>query len=238
LKALRLACLRLLRTCAAGAPAAVLVCAVGAANAEDTTPISRAETLLFMTPHLEEVKPPARLHYTFLKTGTLEKGFSDTVDIDITAEASGGKKGSTNFFSGEHKIHYPEVEHVQGNPVLLFYLEREIREMSRLTGGVAEHFRRRIRTALAESARIKNVDIQFQGRTLKAQQIEISPYVTDPNRPKFDRLADKEYFFVLCDEIPGDVYELRGLVRAPNGSSSDEPVVDETLKFSSAGAPK
>jgi hypothetical protein len=222
---------------AAATLAFVLASSVGGARA-DPTPISQAETLLFMTPHLKEVKPPSRLHYAFRKQGTLEKAFSDTVDIDITAEPDGGKKGVATFFSGERQIKYPEVEHAEGNPVLMFYLEREIREMSRLTGGRPDYFKKRIREALAESAQIKDVDIQLGGRTMHARQITISPYGSDPLRERFERLATKQYVFTMCDTIPGVVYEMQSVVRAASGSSKDEAVIDETLTFTAAGAPK
>jgi len=229
---------------AAAALALALLCALVAAKADPTAekaepaPISKAETLLFMTPHLKELQPPSRLHYAFRKQGTLEKGFSDTVDIDITREPDGGKKGVVRFFSGERQIKYPNVDHPEGNPVLLFYLEREIREMSRLTGGRPDYFKKRIRMALADSAQIKDVDIQLGGRTMHAQQITISPYGSDPLRERFERLSAKQYVFTICDTVPGVVYQMRGVVAAPSGTSKDEAVIDETLTFTSAGKPE
>jgi hypothetical protein len=214
-----------------------LLCGVGGARA-DPTAISKAETLLFMTPHLKELRSPSRLHYAFHKQGTLEKGFSDTVDIDITGAPDGSKNGVARFFSGQRQIKYPQVDHAEGNPVLLFYLERETREMSRLTGGRPDYFKKRIRMALAESAQIKDVDIQFGGRTMRAQQITISPYGSDPLRGRFERLATKQYVFTMCDTIPGGVYEMRGVVPATTGASKDEAVIDETLTFTSAGTPE
>jgi hypothetical protein len=222
---------------AAAALTFALLFGLGSARA-DPTPISQAETLLFMTPHLKALQPPSRLHYTFQKQGTLEKGFSDTVDVDITGEPDGTRKSAVRFFSGQRQIKYEGVEHAEGNPVLLFYLEREIREMSRLTGGNQNHFRQRIRTALAEAAQIEDVDIRFGGRTMRAQQITVSPYDTDPNRGRFERLATKQYVFTICETIPGAVYEMRGVVAAASGSSKDEAVIDETLTFTSAGAPE
>jgi hypothetical protein len=214
-----------------------LVCGLGGARA-DPTAISQAETLLFMTPHLKELRLPSRLHYAFRKQGTLEKGFSDTVDIDIKGEPDGSKKGVARFFSGARQIKYPDVDHAEGNPVLLFYLEREIREMSRLTGGRPDYFKKRIRAALAESAQIKDIDIHVGGRTMRAQQITISPYGSDPLRERFERLATKQYVFTICDTIPGVVYEMRGVVPTASGSSKDEAVIDEMLTFTSAGTPE
>jgi hypothetical protein len=218
---------------AAEVAAAALLLGIAAAQA-DPVPISQAETMLFMTSHLEDVKPPSRLHYAFRKSGSLEQGFSDTVDLDITGAADGSRSGSVHFFSGARRIDYPEQSHIEGNPVLLFYLERELSEMQRLTGGQANHFRKRIRSALADSAQIKDVDIRFDGRTIRARQITISPYDTDPNREKFVRLATKQYTFTLSDAIPGRIYQLRSYVPAASGSPKDEAVLEETLTFKSA----
>jgi hypothetical protein len=214
-----------------------MMLAVAGARAE-ATPISRAETLLFMSPHLKEVQAPSRLRYEFRKSGSLEKGFSDTVEVDITAAPDGNKKGVAHFFSGERKIDYPPVEQAEGNPVLLFYLEREIREMSRLTGGAPNHFRKMIRSALADSAQIKDTEIHFGGRAMRAQQITISPYAADEFRDRYPRLISKQYVFTVCDTIPGTVYQIRGLVPAAAEAAQGEPIMDETLTFTSAGAPQ
>jgi hypothetical protein len=225
------------RTGCAAALCIALLFGPGTARA-DTSDISRAETLLFMTPHLKDVQPPSRLHYAFQKSGTLEESFSDTVDIDITRQPDGGKKSAVRFFSGARQVNYPEIEHVEGNPVLLFYLEREIREMSRLTGGKPNYFKHRIRAALAESAKIKDIDIHVGARTMRAQQITISPYESDPDRARYERLATKLYVFTICETIPGVVYELRGYVPAASASPDSQVVIDETMTFKSAGAPQ
>jgi hypothetical protein len=223
----------------AAAVVVVLACGPGAANA-DPTPISRAETLLFMTPHLKDVQPPRRLHYAFHKSGTLEQGFSETVDVDITTGPDGKRKTAMRSFSSGGPVSSPEFENAETNPVLLFYLDREVSEMRRLTNGSTFHFSKQIRLALAESAQIKNVDIHFGGRTLRAQQITISPYESDPYRDRYpdQRLMAKRYIFTICDGIPGIVYEVRGVVLAPGGPPEGEAVIDETLTFASAGAPE
>ena len=220
------------------AAALCLACLAPGSAQADPQPISQAETLLFMTYHLKDLQTPSRLHYAFSKVGTLEKGFSDSVDVDVTDEADGSKKGVTRFLSGTRQIKFPEVSHAEGNPVVLYYLEREIREMARLTGGSANHFRQRIRAALAESAQIKNVDIRFDGQTIAAQQITIAPYESDPNRDRFERLATKQYVFTLSDQIPGRIYRMRGHLPVAGQSAKGAAVLDETLTFQSAKPPK
>ena len=241
-RALRAAALALAQLLGLGAAVADPVPAPpvdpGAAPQAEQQPISQAETLLFMTNHLKELQTPSRLHYAFRKRGTLEQGFSDTVDLDVTSEADGSRKGTSRFFSGKRKIKYPDVDHAEGNPVLMYYLERDIREMSRLTGGRPDYFKKRIRVALAGAAQINEVDIKLDGRTLHAQQVTISPYESDPMSDRFKGLVGKRYVFVLCDAVPGGVYKIEGVVAAASGSSKEEPVIDETLTFRSAGKPQ
>ncbi len=211
-----------------------LLCRPGLAHA-DPVPISPAETMLFMTPHLQEVQPPSRLHYAFRKSGTLEKGFSETVDVDVTTGPDGKRQTAVRAFSSAGQVSSPELEQAETNPALLFYLEREVGEMTRLTRGSTFHFTKQIRIALAESAQIQDVEIEFGGRKLRARQITISPYKSDPYADRYpdQRLMAKQYVFTICETIPGRLYQVRGVVPATSG----EAVIDETLTFTSAGAP-
>ena len=113
--------------------------ATPAAGAQDT--VSAAEKLLFQTDHLKNVAPPATLSYAFRKAGSEETGFDDTVELRVRA-LNGAKQVSVTFLSAERRTACPEVTRAEGNPVLLCFLERDIREMQRLTGGKSGYFRR------------------------------------------------------------------------------------------------
>jgi hypothetical protein len=187
-----------------------------------------------MSNHLAAVAVPRRLHYQFRKSGSLEGGFEDTVDIDVTPGAEAGTKdGSARFFSGERRLPYPPVEHAEGNPVLLFFLEREIREMSRLTGGKADYFRKRIRMALADHFDAREIRVKVGDDLVDATQIVIAPYLDDPNRARFEKLATKTYVFTISDRVPGAVYQIEG--RVPSRNEGAPMVLDETLTFVSTG---
>ncbi|HEX7155661.1 MAG TPA: hypothetical protein VF229_00505 [Burkholderiaceae bacterium] len=208
--------------------------AAAPAREEAPQPISRAETLLFMSNHLAALAVPRRLHYEFRKSGSLEAGFEDTVDIDVTPGAEAGTRdGSARFFSGDRRVPYPTVEHVEGNPVLLFYLEREIREMSRLTGGKPDYFRKRIRMALADHFDVREIQVQVASGLVDATQIVISPYLDDPNRARFENLATKTYVFTISDRVPGTIYQVEG--RVPASDKGSAAVLVETLTFVSSG---
>lgn len=200
--------------------------ATPAAGAQDT--VSAAEKLLFQTDHLKNVAPPATLSYAFRKAGSEETGFDDTVELRVRA-LDGAKQASVTFLSAERRTACPEVTRAEGNPVLLCFLERDIREMQRLTGGKSGYFRRAIRLALARSARVARTRLSFGGRELAANEITVIPYAEDPLRDRIGKYATKTYVFTLSAEVPGGVHSVRSFVPSPEGTSNDAPLLDERL---------
>ncbi|MGH8710530.1 MAG: hypothetical protein ACREVA_04335 [Burkholderiales bacterium] len=195
---------------------------------------SDAEKLLFETDHLKKFTKPAKLHYTFVKSGTLEQSFQDEVEISIVKiMPDGGKNVTTEFLSGSNKIKFPPMEEAKGNPVLLYFLERDIREMKRLTGGKSPYFKRRIRIALTDHAEVRPVKIVYGGNEVIGKEIKITPYVNDELKERFGKHVGKYYLFTLSDKIPGEVYQLRSVTpdKQSGGSGKKQPLIEETITF-------
>jgi len=63
--------------------------------------LSPAERALFMTDHLAALRPPARLQYTFRKSGSLEAGFEDRVAVTLQAQpAQTAAPPAPSFWAG------------------------------------------------------------------------------------------------------------------------------------------
>lgn len=197
--------------------------------AEPSAPISEAEKAVFTDSHLSGIEPPTTLHYRWVRSGTAEPPINDTVAITLKPKAGGGccnVEGS--FGTGPRALTLPAIDEAQSNPVILYFLEHDVREMQRLTRGQQAHFRRRIRLALAESASVKDTTFKHAGRALPAKEVRITPYVTDPSRNRFERYALKEYAFVLAPGVPGTVAQMR--TRVPGvGAVDAPPLIEETV---------
>jgi hypothetical protein len=205
--------------------AATLFAAASAFSAEDYSP---AERLLFMTNQFVKLKPPLTLTYSYTKGGSLEEGFDDKVKIALRAQASGKCcTANTEFLSGARRLSLPEVEAAEANPVILYFLERDIREMSRLTKGQSSYFRKRIRMAVYEGAKIDALNLPYKGKTVAARKIVVAPYAQDPLRVRFEKLAAKQYEFTLSDAVPGGVYAMRAYVTAPTAGAA--PILEEEM---------
>jgi hypothetical protein len=214
----------------------VMVMAMTSASpalAEDFSPTERA---LFMTPHLSKLKPPTTLRYRYRKTGSLEEGIEDQVQLTLRAQANGTCcVATTQFLTGAKNLSLPEVEAAQGNPVILYFLERDIREMQRLTKGQANYFRKRIRMAASLQSTVKDVSLQWAGREVAGREITLTPYLDDPLRVRFEKLANKEYVFTLSDAVPGGLVAMR--TRVAGASAQAPPLLVEEL-WAEGAAPR
>lgn len=197
--------------------------------AADPSEFSRAEKLVFVEHQLANVKAPAALRYTYVKSGSLEPGFEDEVRIDVKRKGKVCCTVQGNFLSGERKMALPEIEEAQANPVILYFLERDIREMERVTKGKSGYFRKRIRMTMVDEAKVRDTKVGYDGREVDAQEVSLTPYETDPLRARFEKYAQKRYTFVLSSGVPGGVYQVRTAI--PGALPSDAPVLEEVMTF-------
>lgn len=190
---------------------------------------SQAEELLFETDHLQQIKEPEVLLYSYEKKGSLETAFQDQVKISIDkVKPDGFKAVSSEYLTGDNTQKFAPLEQATGNPVLLFFLERDIHEMQRLTKGQWRYFQKQIRTALADDAEVRPIKFLFNGKDVEGKEIRITPYVSAPEKVRFEKFANKQYFFKLSDAVPGGIYQIRAVVPAAAGT---EPLMEETLTF-------
>ena len=211
-----------------GAGAALALALLLPAPAPAANDFSAAEQALFIDNQMAALRPPATLHYVFRKTGSLEEAFDDTVDVLLTAQPDGTCcAASAKFFTGARQVPQPAVEGVQGNPAIFYFLERDIKEMERLTKGKANYFRKRIRMAVYQGAVIRNITLPYRGQHVAVSEISISPYLDDPNRSRYEKLANKTYVFLMAKAVPGGLYGIRARIDA--ASAALPPLMAEEM---------
>lgn len=199
---------------------------------------SAAERLLFMSPQLAALRPPATLRYSLRKTGSMEAGFEDTVSVVLGAQRDASCcTARAEFMTGARRLALPEIESAQSNPVVMYFLEHDVREMQRLTKGSQNHFRKRIRMAVYNAATVSEVRLQYRGREIAGRMISFSPYLDDPNRPRYEKLARKEYRFLLAEAVPGGVFGIQTRVPpAAEAGGEAAPLLSEELWLEGAQA--
>ena len=193
-----------------------------------------AEIKLWKDNHLKNITSPTSLYYEFEKIGTYEEGFSDSVYLKIVELNDNGTKNTVlDFFTAERKQTIPQgnTTNVIGNPVLGIYMNGDVYDMARITGGKRNryrHFLKQIKVALRETAKVEPITFTYNGKEYNGEKIFFSPYVNDPHRREFEQFADKYYELIFSDEIPGKLYKIMTLVK-DKINETDEPLVQETL---------
>jgi len=207
-----------------------------AARADDAAPppLSPAQIALFESDHLKNIQHPDRLEYRFSReagSDALDKaggGYVDRVELDLRPRDDSKKDVWVVFLSGEHHVPFPPLSGFQGNPVLMFFLERDVSEMQQHLGGAASYFRRRLREAFLDRAQVKPVEVTRDGTTVPGTEITLTPFTDDPRIAGFPGVKDKIYRFVLSEGVPGGIYEIASEVP---GEAGQAPSVRETMIF-------
>jgi len=194
--------------------------------------ISPAEQQLFLSNHFQGAPADIMLRYRYVRAGSLEAARSGDIKVAVSPSktAPGQRQMHFEYSSPGEEMELPDRDDASGNPVILFFLEQDVRQMQRLTGGQAAYFRKGVRMALANAARIAPISFEYAGKTVKGEQITVQPFATDPLRRRFERLADKVYTFTLSPEVPGTVYRLHAI--AQGAQEAGPPLLEETLTLS------
>lgn len=194
---------------------------------------SEMNNMLFDKAHLKNIDQPGTLVYHYNKESFVEDSREDSIKVAVSNIRNTGRRDlDFEFFTNEYKRPYMAMENQRGNGVFVLFLEFDVHEMKRLTGGEWRYFQRKLRWAFSEGADKKEVDIDYNGKKLKGVQYIVQPYVNDPKNSRYKLYANKYYIFTLSEDIPGEIYKVRTVV--PDGKTwqeGDPVLVDESVTF-------
>lgn len=174
---------------------------------------SEAEHLLFRHEHLSNIQGPRMLRYRYLEEAEGQPAAGDHAVLTLAPDAAGRCcDAHADYLSGPNAVQLPDIPGARSNPLLLHFLEGEVRRLQQATRGQAAHFRRRMRLALASEATITDAPIRWGAASVPARSVRIAPFLTDPYRGRFPAQAATEYLFVFSDAVPGGVYQMGAAV--------------------------
>jgi hypothetical protein len=180
------------------------------------------ETLLFSTDHMVGVATPVRLEYRFSCNGP--SPFSDRVILTVTGE--GSRNVVPDYLSDGRHVDFPGVEDAHGNPLLLYFLEHDLREMQRQTQGQTGYFRRVLRRAMGDRGlAIEEGEAPVGGHSVHVRRIVLVPFRGERDAAlRYPRIKEKTYEFVLSTDIPGQIVSLATHVTSDDGKEQSARV--------------
>lgn len=190
-----------------------------------------AEVMLWHADHLANIEQPVSLYYEFVKSGTFEEGFTDSVYLKILElNEDGTKNAMMEFFTAEKKqtVTPGNVTNIKGNPTIGIYMQGDVYEMNRIADGHWRHFQKSIKISLRNDAVVEPTTFKFNGKEYKGEKVHFSPFLKDPHRRDFEKFADKYYEFIFSDDIPGSLYQITTIIH-DRSKEDAEPLILETL---------
>ena len=198
-----------------------------------TTPASAADTVadqIFGARLFDGVREPTHLRYRFEMTGKdIDPPFTSHIDVDVREiKADGGKSVWIKMFDGPNRREYGPMAALDQNPLVLVFLQRDVTQMSNLTGGAAMYFQQQVRKGFAGPAVVEPIELTIGDRKVEGRRVVMKPFAEDPQIERFPQFKDKSYEFVVAEDVPGGVYRLESWVPGPEGQ---KPILQETITF-------
>lgn len=185
---------------------------------EQIDQLSSANRALFVDDTLDNIDEPSRISYDFIHQGKYDEDYNGRVTINVNRIHANGRKDLTfRFLKGRKRIRFPPRYAMHSNPLFMLFLERDAREMNRITGGSTLFFRSRLRHSLG-SAEAEDVRFPFEQKEVEGKRIVIYPFAEGDLSKRFEKYRHKAYVFIMSSEVPGYFYQLQTFTKDEQGS--------------------
>lgn len=220
--------LRSARTLAATASMAILFAT--AALAAPT-----ATELFFERPYLSNVAVGTTLTYAYKHVtaeAKLGDSFEETLEMKVAAPADDPTKRIADVLihRGSKEGEAGPFPTMNGNPIALILLERDVKELAQLTKGSPFYLRNRVREHLS-SGTVTPARFSFDGREVEGWKLTMLPFAEDPNKDKLLELVGRRYEFLFSDAVPGGLYSIDVVTPKADGGAN---IIETSLTLTGA----
>ncbi len=164
--------------------------------------------ILFERPHIASVAPGTDLVYKFERKPSdpkvMGEGFTDDITVKILSDGAPGKKNvRLQIYSGDRARDPQDITDMDGNPMLIVYLDNAVSHFRLLAGGDAAYLKGMFKKSLGDDATITPVKIDYKGQSVDGYRISLTPYINDPAKPRMNGYEGSTFTITLSDKIPG-----------------------------------
>lgn len=206
--------------------------------ASPASAVPTGNQVFFEAPYLMRVAPGTTLNYVYKHVTTkadLGESFEETLDMEVTAPSDDASKriASVEIHRGARESEAGPFPTMNGNPISLVLLERDVKEMAQLSKGSPFYLRNRLRDHLGTGT-VEPASFTFDGKTVEGWKLIMAPFVEDPNKDKLLELANRRYEFLFSDAVPGGLYSIRVVTPAKEGGGN---IIETSLTLTGATPP-
>lgn len=199
-----------------------------------------AVDVLFETKHLTNCNQGQDLAYRFQRSVSrpelLGQPFSDDIHLAVKAiNADGSRNLIMSVFTGERARDPLSVPDMNGNPLLVLFLDRAVNNYHSLAGGAHPYIKQQIRAALRDKAKVEAVKIDYEGKSVDGFRVSVVPFVGDPNATKMSGYEGSEFTFVVSTAVPG---QFAIMASRYESGLKDSPRLEERMTLAGVGEVK
>lgn len=226
-----------LKRFAAGAFCGTLFVTMAMAATEQS---KKATNMLFEGKHISAIAAGTELTYQFKRAPSDEKalgqGFTDVIKVKIESEAEPGKKNVVvSMFSGERARDPNHLPGMDGNPMLLVFLDTALGHFQQLAGGDRTYLKNKFSRSIGDTSTLTPVKIDYKGAEVDGFKVTIVPYAEDPERSKMRGFEGSIFTIVLSDAVPGKFVEMTSNF---TNTQKGAPTLVETMTLDGVGEVK
>jgi hypothetical protein len=213
---------------------AVSLAPTAAAATEDS---KKATTMLFDTPHIASVPAGTTFIYKNERVPSNEevlgKGFTDDITVDVESDGAPGKKNVVvKVYSGERARDPQRITDMDGNPMLVVFLDNALGRFQQLAGGDRNYLKHKISKSIGDESTLTPVKISYNGSDVEGYRVQVKPFANDPSRAKMRGFEVAEFSLVISDKIPGHFAQM---IANYSNTQKDSPTMVDTMTLQGVG---
>ncbi len=179
--------------------------------------------LLFREGTLDAIPASATLEYqrTVSAPGSrpLEQRNTGPISLRLTSD----NMAEIHFGSQDTRRRVGAFPASVGNPLIMYFLETIVRDLSGLAGGSPFYMRNRIKAELLKQHPVQETVLQLGDRQISAQSIVLYPFKDDPASDRMRGIETLALSLTFSAEIPGWYYSLKAETTEERGDRSALP---------------
>lgn len=219
---------------------ALALLSAGALSVAAEGDLPGASDVLFNLPHFSTVKAGKDLTYQleqkFSDEKLLGKPLKDTITVSVKKVADDGKRDlDVAVFTGDYARPLQSVPGLTGNPLLVIFLDRAVKNYAMLAGGKTSYLKNRLKVELAKHSKVERTKVSYNGKEVDGYRVSVVPFELDPNRHKMRGYHGSSYSFVVSDAVPGYFAEMTSVLESPKEHA---PRLEEWVRFVGIGDTK
>lgn len=213
---------------------AVMLASTARAASEDS---KKATDMLFEAKHIASVSAGTELVYKFERKPSDEKvlgpGYSDDIKVMVESDGAEGKKNVVvSMFTGDRAREPNRITDMDGNPMLVVYLDTALGHFQQLAGGDRSYLKNRFSKSIGDASSLSPVKISYKGQVVDGYRVTVTPFADDPARAKMRGFEGSVFTITISDKIPGQFAQM---IANYSNTQKDSPTLVETTTLDGVG---